>query len=84
MVNTTDISMLLSELLSDRDFYVFLEDIIYHADRIKGVEKMDFFEREKKYPDINIVGYSKWSLIQEINEFIFSQLEKRGLKIEHE
>lgn len=82
--NTVDISELLSSLLSDRDFYVFMEDVIYHAGNIKELENMNPVEREKKYPGINIAGYFKWELIQEINNFIFSQLEKRGLKIEPE
>ncbi len=82
--NTVDISKLLSSLLSDRDFYVFMEDVIYHAGNIKELENMNPIEREKKYPDINIAGYFKWELIQEINNFIFSQLEKRNLKIERE
>ena len=32
-----DISELLSSLLSDRDFYVFLEDLEYHASEIKSL-----------------------------------------------
>jgi transcriptional regulator with XRE-family HTH domain len=82
--NTVDISELLSSLLSDRDFYVFMEDVIYHAGNIKELEDMNPVEREKKYPGINIAGYFKWDLIQEINNFIFSQLEKHGLKIKRE
>lgn len=82
--NTVDINELLSSLLSDRDFYVFMEDVIYHAGNIKELENMNPVEREKKYPGINITGYFKWELIQEINNFIFSQLEKRNLKIERE
>jgi hypothetical protein len=61
-----------------------MEDVIYHAGNIKELENMNPVEREKKYPGINIAGYFKWELIQEINNFIFSQLEKRGLKIEPE
>lgn len=82
--NTVDISELLSSLLSDRDFYVFMEDVIYHAGNIKELENMNPVERGKKYPGINIAGYFKWELIQEINNFIFSQLEKRNIKIERE
>ena len=79
---TTDISTLLSDLLSDRDFYEFMEDVTFHAEEIRKLESMEFTEREKKYPGINMPGYSKWCLFQEINGFIFSQLEKQGLKIE--
>ena len=43
---------------------------------------MDWTEREKKYPGVNMPGYSKWYLVQKVNEFIFRQMEKHGLKIE--
>lgn len=79
---TTDVSTLLSSLLSDNDFYEFMEDVTFHVEQIQKLESMDFTEREKKYPGINMSGYSKWCLFQEINNFIFSQLEKRGLEIE--
>jgi len=42
----TDISELLSSLLSDRDFYVFLEDVDFHASNIIKLEAMDRIERE--------------------------------------
>ena len=45
---------------------------------VDGVPK----EREKKYPGVNMPGYSKWYLVQKVNEFIFKQMEKHGLKIE--
>jgi len=38
--------------------------------------------RKQKYPGINMPGYSKWCLMQEINNFIVAQLEKRNLKPE--
>ena len=78
----TDISELLSSLLSDSDFYVFLEDVDFHASNIMKLEAMDMLEREKKYPGINMPGYSKWCLMQEINNFIVDQLKKRHLKPE--
>lgn len=82
--DTVDISEVLSSLLSDRDFYVFLEDLEFHASEIKKLDAMDLMEREKKYPGINMPGYSKWCLHQDINEFILSQLEKRGMKIDRD
>lgn len=80
----TDISDLLSSLLSDRDFYEFLEDVDFHASNIMKLEAMDRIEREKKYPGVNMPGYSKWCLMQEINNFIVDQLEKHHIKIETE
>ena len=35
--DAVDISKLLSSLLSDRDFYVFLENLEYHASEIKSL-----------------------------------------------
>ena len=57
--DSTDISELLSSLLSDRDFYEFLEDVNFHASEIRKLESMDILEREKKYPGINMPGYRK-------------------------
>ena len=51
-------------------------------DRINELEEMDWTEREKKYPGVNMPGYSKWFLVQKVNDFIFRQMEKHGLKIE--
>ena len=78
----TDVTGLLDSLLSDHDFYVFLEESQEQIDRINELEEMDWTEREKKYPGVNMPGYSKWYLVQKVNEFIFRQMEKHGLKIE--
>ncbi len=69
-------------LLSDREFYVFMENAQEQIDRINKLEEMEWDERKRKYPGVNMLGYSKWFLIQKINEFIFRQMEKHGLKIE--
>lgn len=57
-------SELLSSLLSDREFYVFLEDLEYHASEIKKLDAMDMLEREKNIralicPDTVNGAYSK-------------------------
>ena len=80
--NLTDVTGLLDSLLSDHDFYVFLEESQEQIDRINELEEMDWTEREKKYPGVNMPGYSKWYLVQKVNGFIFRQMEKHGLKIE--
>ena len=38
--------------------------------------------KRKKYLGINMPRYSKWCLHQDIYEFILTQLEKRGMKID--
>ena len=78
----TDITALVDSLLSDRDFYVFMEESQQQIGHINELEEMDWMEREEKYPGVNMLGYSKWFLVQKINDFIFRQMEKHGLKIE--
>lgn len=81
--SSTDVTNLLTCLLADRTFYEFLEDVIYHSDMIKALECMDSAELEQKYPGINIAGYHKWALMQEIQDFIFEQMKKHGLTVEY-
>ena len=78
----TDITALVDSLLSDREFYVFMEGSQKQIDHINELEIMDWAERDEKYPGVNMLGYSKWFLVQKINDFIFRQMEKHGLKIE--
>ena len=78
----TDITALVDSLLSDRDFYVFMEESQQQIDHINELEKMNWAERDEKSPGVNMLGYSKWFLVQKINDFIFRQMEKHGLKIE--
>ena len=80
---TTDVTGLLTNLLADRSFYQFLEDVVYHSAMIKALESMDPLEQSQKYPDINIAGYHKWALMQEIQDFIFEQMKKNGLAVEY-
>lgn len=51
-------------------------------DKINKPEEMDWEEMDKKYPGVNMLGYSKWYLVQKVNDFIFRQMKKHGLKIE--
>ncbi len=39
---------------------------------------MDIQELEKRYPGVNMVGYTRWFLMKEIESFVYSQLKKRG------
>ena len=48
--NLTDVTELLDSLLSDHDFYVFLEESQEQIDRINELEEMDWTEREKNIP----------------------------------
>ena len=46
--NLTDVTGLLNSLLSDHDFYVFMEESMEQIDRINKLEEMDLAEQEKK------------------------------------
>lgn len=73
-----DIYEILNSILSDRAFYEFIEDVDFHAEHLKKLQSMDITELEKQFPGINMVGYTKWSLIKEVETFVYSQLKKRG------
>lgn len=75
---SNDIYEILNSILSDRDFYEFIEDVDFHAARLKELQSLDITELEKRYPGINMVGYSKWTLMKDIEFFVYSQLKKRG------
>ncbi len=78
----TDVMPILNDLLSERDFYVFLEDVVSHAQFIRKVRNMSFEEREEKYKGINAERYFSWELMRDIEKFIITQLCERGLWIE--
>ncbi len=78
LVNVIDV---LDELLSDRDFYVFLEDLSYETDIIRELQRQGRDKLNEKYPDLNIIGYHLWWLKTFIEEFINSELIKRGLRL---
>ena len=73
---------ILNDLLSEREFYVFLEDVVSHALFIRKVRDMSFEEREEKYKGINAERYFSWELMRDIEKFIINQLSERGLWIE--
>ena len=79
-----DIYELLNSILSDRAFYEFIEDVDFHAAQLKELQSLDITELEKRFPGVNMVGYSKWSLLKEIDSFILSQLKKRGYLEDYE
>jgi transcriptional regulator with XRE-family HTH domain len=77
----TDVMPILDRLLSDRDFYVFLEDTVNEAKRVQEIQNMSFEEKEKKYPGINAERYFIWGLMKNIENFITDRLKKIGLNI---
>lgn len=70
----------LNELLSDRDFYEFLEDVSFKASQVKAV--LNGSIDRSHMGNLNIEGYYIWGLQKYIEEFILRQLVKRGLTLE--
>jgi len=70
----------INELLSDRDFYDFLDDAALKSSQIKSVEEGNV--DRSHMGNIDLEGYFIWDLQKYIEEFILRQLVKRGLAIE--
>ena len=78
--STTTVMATLNGLLSDRDFYEFLEDVTFKASQVKAV--LNGAYDQDNIRDLNVEGYFIWDLQKYIEEFIFRQLVKNGLTIE--
>lgn len=70
----------LNDLLSDRDFFYFLDDLTFKTMQVKGV--LDGYYDKSKFENFDIKGYYIWGLQKFVEEFILRQLVKRGLAIE--
>jgi len=70
----------LNELLSDRDFYEFLDDVTFKSQQVKAVLNGQI--DKKHLGNFNVEGYYIWDLQKYVEEFILKQLVKRGLSIE--
>jgi len=69
-----------NELLSDRDLYDFLDDVVLKSSQIKAV--MEGNVDRSHMGNIDLEGYFIWDLQKYIEEFILRQLNKHGLAIE--
>jgi transcriptional regulator with XRE-family HTH domain len=70
----------LNDLLSDSDFYHFLEDVTYKAQQVKAA--LDGNSDRGHIKGFNVEGYLIWDLQKFVEEFILNQLVKHGLAIE--
>jgi len=70
----------LNGLLSDRDFYDFLDDLTFKACQVKAVLNGQI--DKSNMGNFNVEGYHIWSLQKFVEEFILKQLVKNGLTIE--
>ncbi len=70
----------LNGLLSDRDFYDFLDDLTFKAYQVKTVLNGQI--DKSRMGNFDVEGYHIWSLQKLVEEFILKQLVKNGLTIE--
>lgn len=82
--NCTDVITTLNYLLSNRDFYVFLEDLSYKTELVKGVINQTEEEKRKRPVGINLEGYFIWDMQTFIKEYIHNELKKQGLYLSEE
>lgn len=73
----------LNELLSDSDFYNFLDDLNFKTSVIKAY-KENPEKNERLHGNFNIEGYYIWDLQMYVQDFIISMLVKNGITIEKE
>lgn len=78
--STAPLIKLLDSLLSDKDFYAFLEELEFKSTQVRNVLNGKF--DKSKMGNFNIEGYFIWDLQKFVEEFILKQLQKRGLQIE--
>ncbi len=71
----------LDEILSDKDFYEFLDDLYDQVERLRGVHGMTD-KMKAQYKGLDVEGYYIWSLQTFVREFIRNELVKFGMKIE--
>lgn len=71
----------LDELLADKDFYQFLEDIHFYVGNLQRIQGMTEEEKER-FQGINAEGYFIWELQMFVQEFIRNEVNKLGLKID--
>jgi len=72
----------LDELLSDGEFYDFLENMAEQVERLR--DEFSSGTIKKKYKDLNVEGYFIWKLQMDVEEFIKDELNKLGLDLKIE
>ncbi len=77
--NYPDTLGVIDELLSDGEFYTFIQDISDKAQSIKSMRRGD---GPKATEGLNVEGYFIWDLQIFIQDFILRELNKRDLNLE--
>lgn len=70
----------LDELLSDKDFYEFLDALYYYVEGLKGTQGMSEKMKEQ-FKGLDVEGYFIWQLQIYVQEFIQKEINKLGLNL---
>lgn len=70
----------LDELLSDKEFYEFLDALYYYVEGLQGTQGMTD-EMKAHFKGLDIEGYFAWQLQMFVQEFIQKEIKKLGLDI---
>lgn len=71
---------LLDELLSDKDFYEFLDGLHYYIEKLGGDDPAPD-EMKEHFKGLDIENYFVWQIQTYVQEFIRKELVKQGLEI---
>ena len=71
----------LDELLSDKDFYEFLDSLFYYVEELRGTQGMTYEMKEQHFHGLKIEGYFIWQLQMFVQECIRKEIVKLGLDI---
>ena len=69
---------LINGLLSDKDFYEFLDDLGYKASKYRIIQRHE----ESTISSMDLGGYYLWDLQMFVQEFIRKELVKNGLAVD--
>ena len=70
----------LDELLSDKEFYEFLDALYYYVEGLQGAQGMTD-EMKEHFKGLDIEGYFVWQLQMYVQEFIQKEIKKLGMDI---
>ena len=71
----------LDELLSDKDFYAFLDELAETVESLKTFENSPY-EYNEMYKALDLESYFIWRLQMLVQEFAINEIKKLGPKIE--
>lgn len=75
----TPVMPLINDLLSDKDFYQFLEDMVFKADNLRRLLNQSPEEKLSRPEGIDIEGYTRWDILTSVQEFVIKTLRKKGI-----